>query len=538
MVSSGSTQKCILGIDIGTTYAGMSYCLMGPGSIPEILPVTRFPAQDHVGGDSKIPSVIYYDRAGRVKACGAETLQESVVEQAIDDRWEKAEWFKLHLGPSNPLNQVPALPTTKNALEVFSDFLQYLFHCAKQYIVDSYPNGSALWVELESSMEFVLTHPNGWGGVQQAKMRRAAIRAGLVPDTPHGHSRIHFVTEGEASLHFCVMNGLATDPLQLGKGVVIIDAGGGTIDISSYRKVPGAEGDVFEETARPQSKLHGSTYAGDVDHIADCFDKTTKLRFRRTDSWQYIKFGRPSDQDESLNIFNGQLRLSGEIVGGFFRPSFEAIFQSVFLVGGFAASDWLYSELKMCLKDLGLDISRPDSYVNKAVSDGAVSYLLRHIRVLARISQHTYGIESLTPFDANNPEHRGRKPITDAAGDLVLPKMFSPILYKNTRVSETQQYRQHYYKMKNDPDGLNLVRIHIMCYRGQDPNPCWTDVEPEQYSVLFTVHADTSEITPILPCKFGANGAYYCLEIDVVLSFGLTELKAEISWNENGVEKR
>ncbi|KAJ7021945.1 hypothetical protein C8F04DRAFT_1139529 [Mycena alexandri] len=568
---SGSTRKCILGIDIGTTYAGMSYCLMEPGRIPEILPVTRFPAQDHVGGDSKVPSVIYYDRAGRVKACGAEALQEGVVEQAIEHRWEKAEWFKLHLGPSTSLPtyplSLPSLPTTKTALEVFSDFLDYLFHCAKQYIVDSYPSGSALWIELESSMQFVLSHPNGWEGVQQAKMRKAAIRAGLVPDTPHGHARIHFVTEGEASLHFCVMNGLATDPLRLGNGVVIVDAGGGTIDISSYRKIPGAEGDVFEETARPQSvfsgsiwvssrahthlraKLHGSRYAGDVDHIRDCFDKTTKLRFRRTDLWQYIKFGRPSDKDEALNISNGQLKLSGEIVGGFFRPSLEAILEalanlaplspvsSVLLVGGFGASDWLYSELKMRLKYLGLDVSRPDSHVNKAVADGAVSFLLHHV-VLARVSQHTYGIECLTRFVANNPEHRGRKPITDAAGDLMLAKMFSPILYKNTRVSETHEYRQHYCKMKDDPTELNSVKIQIRCYRGQDPNPRWTDVDPEQYSVLCTVHADTAKIAQTLPYKFGANGAYYCLDIDVVLSFGLTELKAEITWDEDGIEKR
>ncbi|KAJ7024693.1 hypothetical protein C8F04DRAFT_1131082 [Mycena alexandri] len=158
--------------------------------------------------------------------------------------------------------------------------------------------------------------------------------------------------------------------------------------------------------------------------------------------------------------------------------------------------------------------------------------------VLARVSQHTYGIECLTRFVANNPEHRGRKPITDAAGDLMLAKMFSPILYKNTRVSETHEYRQHYCKMKDDPTELNSVKIQIRCYRGQDPNPRWTDVDPEQYSVLCTVHADTAKIAQTLPYKFGANGAYYCLDIDVVLSFGLTELKAEITWDEDGIEKR
>lgn len=58
-------------------------------------------------------------------------------------------------------------------------------------------------------------------------------------------------------------------------------------------------------------KLRGSRYAGDVDHIRDCFDKTTKLRFRRASDLQYIKFGRPGDHNEALNISSGQLKLEG-----------------------------------------------------------------------------------------------------------------------------------------------------------------------------------------------------------------------------------
>ena len=54
----------------------------------------------------------------------------------------------------------------------------------------------------------MLSHPNGWGGLQQAKMRQAAVLAHLIPDTPEGRMRISFVTEGEASLHFAIERGL------------------------------------------------------------------------------------------------------------------------------------------------------------------------------------------------------------------------------------------------------------------------------------------------------------------------------------------
>ncbi|KAJ7841612.1 hypothetical protein B0H14DRAFT_1043954 [Mycena olivaceomarginata] len=570
---SGPAPKLILGIDIGTTFAGMSYCLLEPGSIPEILPVTRFPAQDHIGGDSKVPSVVYYDRSGMVRACGAEALQESVVEQAVQERWEKAEWFKLHLRPSTSLSilplSLPPLPANKSALEVYADFLRYLFYCARLYITHLYSNGGALWISLEGDMEFVLTHPNGWEGEQQAKMRKATVIAGLIPGTYKGHQRVRFVTEGEASLHFCIMNGLATDPLRRGNGVVIIDAGGGTIDVSAYRKVATSKGETFEEIARPQclfagsiwvsnrarehlrTKLRGSRYAGDVDHIRECFDRTTKLRFRRTDDLQYIKFGRPGDNNEALNITSGQLKLDGGIVATFFKPSLDAILiamanlsplspiSSVLLVGGFGASDWLYSELKARLKFQGLDVSRPDSHVNKAVADGAVSFYLDHF-VSVRVSKHTYGLECVTAYVSDDAEHRARlkSAVKDAAGDLMIPKMFSPILLKNIPISETREYRESYWKLKNNPSELQMVKVPILSYRGQNPAPRWTDVEPEQYKVLCTVHADTSKIAKTLQRKLGFSGVYYRLDLEVILSFGLTEVKAQIAWVENGVEKR
>lgn len=52
----------------------------------------RYPAQEHVGGDNKIPSILYYDRQGAVKAVGAETLQQQIVEQAEEENWIKLEW--------------------------------------------------------------------------------------------------------------------------------------------------------------------------------------------------------------------------------------------------------------------------------------------------------------------------------------------------------------------------------------------------------------------------------------------------------------
>lgn len=136
-------------------------------------------------------------------------------------QFETAIRFKLHLRPSSMESEglrkadLKPLPPNKTAVQVFGDFLGYLFRCAKQYIIDTHPNGASLWQSVEQRVDIVLSHPNGWEGAQQGKMREAAVYAGLVSDDPQGHSKIHFVTEGEASLLYCINSGLATHVLKV-----------------------------------------------------------------------------------------------------------------------------------------------------------------------------------------------------------------------------------------------------------------------------------------------------------------------------------
>jgi len=95
------------------------------------------------------------------------------------------------------------LPRGKTIIDVYADFMRYLFDSTKVLFKSSEPGGEVRWNSISDSIELVLTHPNGWGGPQQMKLRTAAVQAGIVPDTPDGHSSVHFVTEGEASFSFC-----------------------------------------------------------------------------------------------------------------------------------------------------------------------------------------------------------------------------------------------------------------------------------------------------------------------------------------------
>jgi len=107
------------------------------------------------------------------------------------------------------------LPKGKTIVDVFADFMGYLFNSTKVLFKATEPNGEVRWDSISNNIELVLTHPNGWGGPQQAQLRTAAVQAGIVPDTPVGRSCVHFVTEGEASFNFCATHTQAVKNLKV-----------------------------------------------------------------------------------------------------------------------------------------------------------------------------------------------------------------------------------------------------------------------------------------------------------------------------------
>ncbi|EEB89075.1 hypothetical protein MPER_12874 [Moniliophthora perniciosa FA553] len=301
----GTHRKIVIALDVGTTNSGISYCVLEPGVVPEIRSVTRFKLYLPTGNLTK--------------------LREMEPERA---------------------QNLPRIPPHKAAVEIFVDFVRYLYRWVKQYICEV--NGDDHWWDMiGNNIEFVLTHPNGWEGAEQAKLRNIVVRAGLVPNTAEGQARVHFVTEGEACLHHCIHELASSHPdLQSMKHVMIIDAGGGTIDLSTYTTRRGAKLSptaCFEEIAVPQTRLAGSVfvtkaferhvrrtlpdnYQDDIERMVNEFDKKTKVRFRddlhdRTFVW----FGTFREHHPQLGIEHGKLMLSSDDMKKFFAHSVNSI---------------------------------------------------------------------------------------------------------------------------------------------------------------------------------------------------------------------
>ncbi|TEB26609.1 hypothetical protein FA13DRAFT_1795529 [Coprinellus micaceus] len=591
-VYRGLSRKLVVAFDLGTTFSGVSYSILDPGDTPEVRGVTRFPGHEQVSGGSKIPTIVYYDRDGNVRAVGAEALQSDNIDKAKAEDWQKAEWFKLHIRPKlrgadskedESIAKIPPLPSDKSAVEIASDFFRYLFECTKAYIQESHGNGDAVWASVEKDIDFVVSHPNGWGGYQQSQLREALVMAGLVEEwegKTNGDKRVSFITEGEAGLHFALRHGLPKATMEQGEGIIIVDGGGGTIDISAYRKPKFS--DKFEEivasechflgsvfvTMHARQHLDGSlkksTYHEDLDYIVSCFDKTTKVWFSDDQKPQYIRFGSTRDTDTQHNIRFGQLKLTGETVAQFFQPSIECITECVkricedsphsishvVLVGGFSASEWLYKQLEQAVKmdKLKLEILRPQSHPNKAVSDGAVSSYLNSI-VTARIARFSYGVMRNVEYNTDDPEHRRR--IGDLlyrpSGRKLVPDAFEVMLAKGTKVSDETEVSIKMWKEVTDDTKRKLEKVPftLYCYRGlkrsnkTSTGPKFMDEDSVHFSKLCSVQADLSKL-PLepIPKGNGVEGEFYRVRYSVVLLFNSAELKAHIRWEENGMEER
>lgn len=504
---------------------------------------------------------------------GAEATQEGIFDAAADGQWFKAQWFKLHLRSKfgegrNIHSQIPPLPSNKSVVQVFADFLSYLQQCASSYIQDTHANGPDLWASVKDDIHYVLSHPNGWQGIEQSQMRRAAVLADLIPDTLTGHARVEFVTEGEASLHFVIQNGDLADTMEKGEVVVIVDAGGGTIDISTYKQsTTETKRRKFEEITAPQCYFQGSifinfyarkfleealldsNYIDDLDHIMRCFDATTKCRFRDANEPQYVKFGSARDNDVVNNIRFGQLKLYGSDMETFFQPSLDCVVNAVnherkisaspithvVLVGGFAASDWLFENVRNLLARAGLNVLRPKNYVNKAVADGAVSFFLDHF-VKTRVSKLTIGSFANPVFNPNNPEHVEREgsTYTSVSGKKCVKGYFHVILRKNTKVSETTEFRRSFFHHSLTKSAFESYTISLTCYRGTNSTSCWKDVDNENYTRLCKIVADLSSM-PLIARENLAGETYYKAIYAIVVSFGLTELKAQVAWRDENV---
>ncbi|KAJ1303450.1 hypothetical protein OPQ81_011639 [Rhizoctonia solani] len=571
--------KIVVGIDIGTTQSGVAFAFLQNGAKQEIHRIISWPGQEAHNQQGKIPTLVWYDTNKRAVSFGAEAQSYTTEEQAEDNGWALAKYFKLHLHPSDMQARhelkLDPLPHGVTLRQIYSDFLGYLLKHTRAFFEDRILDGKQIWERYSPTMEVVIAHPNGWGIREQAFLRSAAVSAGFAT-ADLAPAKVRFVTEAEASVHFCIHHTNLGTVLQPGTNFVVCDAGGSTVDTTLYSV----------KSARPILKLEEKRASACVQAGAIFVDFEAEKFFRRTftnaglnpdDVEEYTKAGVKDFEGHAKRAFKdemaeqsvavahsrfnntairarrGRMAISGSTLKEFFDVCVKEIVGSVdrqltnlnvpyiLLVGGFGDSPYIRSEFKKRYEPQGSQVTLTNDSTSKAVADGAVIWSTLS-SVYSRAPRYSFGTDASILYNPFLHSRQGRVPYTCVNGEKMVTGMWSQIVQKGVALDSQVVCRESYRHLYSSatPD-LELYTFDILAYSGED-KPEWAlDSEEEMlpgFQKSCTIRANLKNLQGALQSSVGSHGSrYWTLNYDICIRFGGTELEGYMEWEERGIKR-
>lgn len=572
-------DKIVIGIDIGTTQSGVAFAFLQSGASQVIHRVTRWPGQEAQNQQSKIPTVIWYDARKKAVSFGAEALSPQAEEQAEDSGWTLAKHFKLHLHPDDMKAKhnlkMDSLPPGVSLRQIYSDFLGYLLKHTQAYFEDRILDGARIWRQYKSEIEVVIAHPNGWAIREQAFLRTAAVDAGFV-EAGKASSKVRFVSEAEASVHFCIYHTNLGSRLGPGSNFAVCDAGGSTVDTTLYSVASARPelkleekrasacvqaGAIFVDAAAENYLRKALTNAGldssDVDEYTKAgvkdFEGFAKRAFSDETKEHSIAIAHSRFNNTSIKTRRGRMTIPGSAIKSLFDTCTKEIISSVdeqlrgfnvshiLLVGGFGDSPFLRSEFKKRYEPQGCQVTLTNDSTSKAVADGAVIWSTIS-SVISRAPRSSFGITSSVRYSPQIQDHQGRISVVLADGHQWVYGCWSPVVSKGIPLDVQAVCRQSFSRFYPTPNPqLNLFEVQLLSYAGGG-RPAWAQDKQGRLSNGFRyacrITANLNNLSGALERRTGQHGkAYWYLEFEVCIRFGGTELEAYLEWKEYGATR-
>lgn len=293
--------------------------------------------------------MLYYDQYQKVVGWGPDIADALAPTGYPKPGVQKVEWFKLQLMLSgntyiDPIN-LPPLPPGKSEIDVAAD---YLFHLRQAMRNQLQKTLGEVFNREERNIRYYLTVPAIWNDAGKAATRAAAIQAGFLRD--ENDNRLTLITEPEAAAMFCSKTGLLN--LKIHDAVLIVDCGGGTVDLIAYEveeeqpfsvaECTAGSGDSCGSTAlnrnfsnilrakiRKMKLPDGSKTAGKV--YAKCimdFENRIKADFRNNGQKWAVDVGIEAEFPEA-GIEEGYMTFTNEEILQCFEPVVNRILELV-----------------------------------------------------------------------------------------------------------------------------------------------------------------------------------------------------------------
>ncbi|XP_062577564.1 heat shock 70 kDa protein 12A-like [Saccostrea cucullata] len=466
--------KIIAAIDFGTTFSGYAYAMT---SNKETIYTNRNWGQTQGFLLQKTPTCLLLKPNGEFAAFGFEAVskysdltEEDAAEHYYFDR------FKMKLYDNKILSTEIVVQDVNGkeqlAVDVFSQSLLFM----KGHLLRQLAGAMGYEPDLKT-IRWVITVPAIWDENAKQFMREAAYKAELIDNT---HSnQLLIALEPEAASLTCrtiqansfinnTDNQTPKPTFEPGTKYIVVDAGGGTIDIVAHkvrkdgkiRELFRATGGAWGGTVIDQQfinllfrifgeefiKAFHSQFPKDYVELLQDFEikkRGESESVRVSLPYNFCNFSHEgkSVQDcikhyaeksgPAVKFSSGKLVLSSETVDSLFKDPLDQIndhienllkrpklrdLNYIFLVGGFAESAKLQSSIKKAFSDR-VTVLVPEE-ASLAVVKGAVAFGCDPSSICQRICRYTYGVGSYLPFE----DGKHRDDLKVVSDELVLCK--------------------------------------------------------------------------------------------------------------------
>ncbi|KAF8249042.1 actin-like ATPase domain-containing protein [Wilcoxina mikolae CBS 423.85] len=448
---SSNKKRFVIGLDFGTTYTGFAYSdsSLSPDDVHSIQIVHEWPGTGSNTTKEKVPSQIAYGNFhdGETEAWGflipPNVKRHSWLKLRLDKaiEWPELQFWRFITGGIENLDlgekeddsdDNPPAPPGKRPVDMITDYLRGVNNHAIKCLEKQF--GTPLLKTM--AFEVVVTVPAVWSDRAKDLTYKAVGQAGF----GSYKFQMSMVTEPEAAAVY-TLKALKAETggssIQVGDQFVLCDAGGGTVDIISYKVCSVSPHFQVEEAAIGTGDKCGSTFidrsfkkwlkkklgATDYDRIkkerlmigSKIMNEFESLKMQFTGTrphGQKLTLPRELgiDDDPSRNIEDGEILVTPDDLREMFDPhvnrTLELIEEQVetvtanggtvkhiLLVGGFGGSDYLFKRVQEYAGPHDIEVRKPrfpwSSVVRGAVARGLEAEGNHLVRV--RMCRRHYG---------------------------------------------------------------------------------------------------------------------------------------------------
>ncbi|KAK6497417.1 Ubiquitin-conjugating enzyme E2 6 [Arthrobotrys musiformis] len=405
--------EIVIGVDWGTTWTGVAWTLVTEKPQSEDVRVNMIQKWASGKGTSdKVPTEFMYTEEGTW-----ETMKWGFQTQSLDLSPKVIRWTKLLLDPDYttlvPEAQEAAekIPHNKEVVDLVADYLSALRAHIIEKLTETY--GPTFFNRLK--LKYILTVPAIWSEKAKETHLEAAAKAGY-----GSKEELDLISEPQAAA-IAAFRSLGHGPLRRYDCFTVVDCGGGTVDLISYKIM----------NFRPQLEFREIT-AGQGGY--ERMPQWSKAKMMASFELEKQSFSDDDDQEEcSVSVGagstlprkykgavgideTGEIVLSREDMRNIFDPTIDSIIslisgqiksaaeaaktgrapqrvKMILLVGGFGGSPYLRRRVQEWIKEEKHNIEvvqPPDAWT--AIARGAVMHGVENQIVKDRVARTSYGV--------------------------------------------------------------------------------------------------------------------------------------------------